>query len=63
MQYVLQRRELGTSQCASVRRPEQRGSKCALQSHAQKTPPAAQPTLPAPGRRAAGARWVRRRTS
>ena len=55
MQYVLQRRELGTRQCASdVRRPEQRGSKCALQSHAQETPPAAQPTLP--GRGAQGGR-------
>ena len=55
MQYVLQRRELGTRQCASdVRRPEQRGSKCALQSHAQETPPAAQPTLR--GRGAQGGR-------
>ena len=55
MQYVLERRELGTRQCASdVRRSEQRGSKCALQSHAQETPPAAQPTLP--GRGAQGAK-------
>ena len=55
MQYVLQRRELGTRQCASDgRHPEQRGSKCALQSHAQETPPAAQPTLP--GHRAQGGR-------
>ena len=55
MQYVLERRELGTRQCASdVRRSEQRGSKCALQSHAQETPPAAQPTLP--GRGAQGGR-------
>ena len=29
-----------------VRRSEQHGSNCALQSHAQETPPAAQPTLP-----------------
>ena len=55
MQYVLRRRELGTRQCTSnVRRSEQRGSKCALQSHAQETPPAAQPTLP--GRGAQGGR-------
>ena len=55
VQYVLQRRELGTRQCASdVRRSEQRGGKCALQSHAQETPPAAQPTLP--GRGAQGGR-------
>ena len=57
MQYVLQRRELGTRQCASdVRRPEQRGSKCALQSHAQETPPAAQPQPTLPGRGAQGGR-------
>ena len=39
---------------SNVRRSEQRGSKCALQSHAQKGPPAAQPTLPS--RKAQGGR-------
>ena len=45
MQHV---REWRARQGASsdVRRSEQHGSKCALQSHAQEARPVAQPTLP-----------------
>ena len=50
MQHVREGRVLCARQGASdVRRSEQRGSKCALQSHAQESPPAAQPTLPSRG--------------
>ena len=61
MQHVREGRVLCARQGASdERRSEQRGSKCALQSHAPEAKPAAQPTLPiAAGRRAAGARWAR----
>ena len=46
MQDVPQRKKLGTGHGASdVRHTEQRGSKSALQSHAEKAPPAAQPAL------------------
>ena len=65
MQYVLERRELGTRQCASdVRRSEQRGSKSVLCKATLKKPHQrrSQPCVAA-GRRAAGARWARRRTS
>ena len=55
MQHVRERRALCARKGASnVRRSEQRGSKCALQSHAQEAPPAAQPTLPS--RRSQGGR-------
>ena len=50
VQHVREWRVLCARQGASdVRRSEQRGSKCALQSHAQESPPAAQPTLPSRG--------------
>ena len=55
MQHVREGRVMCARQGASdERRSEQRGSKCALRSHAQETSPAAQPTLPS--RRAQGGR-------
>ena len=55
VQHVREWRVLCARKGASnVWRSEQRGSKCALHSHAQEAPPAAQPTLPS--RRAQGGR-------